>query len=143
MAERSQALEWHDSVLHRISSHREIVDLCLRPGYLHVWENAEGRWLGRGYLQDLDVRIFEAHWSGAELHEPKPIADSELRISGRLGPTLLPLDSRYLEPVEIDLVLVSGASIRVRGSGLVVEIQGNRRFVENLPQDFAPGAETT
>ncbi len=138
MSKLYRNMEWHDSTLSAVDSENGTLVVRLRPAYVHQWKASRGKWIGEGFVQDLDATVPNGKVVGSLSNTGIRISDGELWVSGQTCNELLPLPYRVNEMVELKLVLVSGEELAVRGTGLSLSVVGAPRFVESLPEEFAP-----
>ena len=133
----SDEIELHDSDL-RILDRDASVLLRLCPAYVHHWARASGVWVGEGRSQDAEIVI-----GGGRLDRSFPQCLSTLSggcitVDGRRYHNMIPVSLHGGRAVEVTLELQDGTLLEVHGSTIEVHLAGEAKFVEHLPQDFAP-----
>jgi hypothetical protein len=130
-------VEFHDSVLERLESTPDTVELHLL-GYVHHWETRAGIRFGLGSMQPVLVQIDRAGLP-AVLEGAIEISDGSLLTKSATYSNLLPLPLRTSGSVRLTLTLADGRNLDISGEDCAVDVNGMARFVEVLPADMYPG----
>lgn len=131
-------LEFHDSRLIASVTSRERTRLEL-DGYIHQWDGVGSSRRGTGWIQRVTLDVDEAVVDGTfpplpcELWTGRVIAEFPENEDGTL---LLPIAIRVATVLE--LTTMSGATVRVSGTGFSAAASGEARFVEEIPSDMDP-----
>lgn len=132
------SIELHDSYLgsYVMQNGALIFDLC--PAYLHKWEKENGTWVGTGWHQNASIKIENVK----ELHKkptlPVEISDGRLSVEDTIFNDLIPVPLNMSGPSLLTLYLFGGMVLEISGSSVSIQLQGEAKFVENLPDDMAP-----
>jgi len=129
-------IEFHDSVLERLESAPDAVELHLL-GYVHRWETRAGIRFGLGSMQPILVRI-DGPSVPAVLDGHVEISDGSLVTTNAHYSNLIPLPLQASGSVRLILNLPDGRNLDVSGADCIVEANGVARFVEVLPADMYP-----
>ena len=136
------SIELHDSKLLDVAVTGETLVLTL-AAYVHRWENTVSAWVGTGWVQRAELRIMA-------LASPVSIESSTLDIDGGClvldltqydGIFPAPLDSPGTVHLTIDLKCAG--PLQYIGRGFSAVLIGLPRYVEPLPQEWAPEADAT
>jgi hypothetical protein len=138
MSKQFQAMEWHDSTLMRVERKAENLSVLLRPAYVHKWAAIDGKWVGEGHVQDVDVIVQNGESSDSLPKHGTQISDAELWISGREVIELLPIGYNAGGSLSLKIVLETGETLAITGTEISIKSVGEPRFVESLPIDYAP-----
>jgi len=140
MTQMQTSIEFHDSDLAACHIHDNMIVIELRPAYIHKWELINGKWIGSGCVQDAQIRIDNARAPNKMPVVPVNISDCTITIGGITFYNLIPTPFNMKGPSRLILQLVSGDTFEVSGGALSIALQGESKFVEKLPQEWAPGA---
>ncbi len=126
-------VEIHDSTLARITPDGRDLVLCLAPAYVHRSAGRPGIDQGSGWLQDIDLVIFEAVVESSPSDLPAGLSegsftDGEIRWDNSIP---LPLDVRG--SVSLTAVTCRGEILAVRGTGASAATRGEAKYVEEFP----------
>lgn len=129
----AQEIEFHDSDLFKIA--RDGTDLVLDlSAYVHHWELPDGP--GIGLSQSAAIRI-----GGAVLPDPMPelprrIWEGAVSTSGGVLDNMIPADFAADDPVTLRLDFEEGATLRIDGNSIRVELRGEGVVIEGLPDEI-------
>ena len=132
------SIEFHDSTLSTVTHEGESVLIGL-DAYVHRWARVDGAWKGTGWVQPVQINVVGA----ATVTVPNlPVALHGGRVAvGRvMHENFVPLPFASAGPVSLRLDLVTGVSLEVSGRQVAIDTMGNGRHIEDLPDDFRPGA---
>lgn len=131
-------IELHDSMVTvRDDGSGELI-LDLLPAHVHHWEHAGGNWRGVGRLQDARIRIAAGIASPAAPRVACEVSDGWLRVGDQTYDNLVPVPANLRGPVSGRLILVGGDPVDITGAALSIELIGNPRDIESLPDEWAP-----
>ncbi len=125
MPKLPHSIELHDSVLSEVLKEGGEVRLFLSPAYIHRD--------GKGWNQDVEVILREATMQGETPRFPATIEDGSMRTP--LGPyhNLLNIPFAVDGPIELELELMSGKVLTIKGNGLAHEFRSEPVFIEEFP----------
>jgi hypothetical protein len=125
MPQLPHSIELHDSELSRIEQRGDSVHIYLSPAYIHRD--------GKGWLQEVEIVVSEATVEGGKVDLPTKLGDGHMKTS--LGPyhNLLEIPFAFRGPVKLELELMSGEIIKIKGNGVKHEFKGEPVFVEEYP----------
>lgn len=119
------SVELHDSELSGIEEKGEAIHLFFSPAYIHHD--------GKGWTQEVEVIVHKATMNGENITFPVTVDDGFMRT--QLGPyhNLLNIPFAADGPVELELELMSGEVLTIKGNGVEHEFKGEPVFVEEYP----------
>jgi hypothetical protein len=128
-----RTLEFHDSTLAAIEVEAGEVVLDLLPGYVHQWEERDGRRIGTGWETAVRIRIAGVSTAFDAPQLPAEIADGSLVVDDGVSVNMVSLPFREDGHILLAMELVGGASLNVAGIGVTIEAIGAGTFLEALP----------
>ena len=125
MPQLPHSIELHDSKLSGIERHGESIHIYLTPAYIHR--------AGKGWTQNVVIIVNEATVEGGEVDLPTKLGDGYMQT--RLGPyhNLLNVPFAVGGPVKLELELMSGEVITIKGIGVAHKFKDGPVFVEEFP----------
>ena len=125
MSQLPHSIELHDSRLSAIERDGEAVRICLTPAYIHRD--------GKGWTQDVKIVVNGATVEGEVAGLPATLDDGCMQTP--LGPyhNLLNIPFAVNGPIKVELELMSGEIITIKGNGVEYEFKDAPVFVEELP----------
>lgn len=125
MPQLPHSIELHDSELSRIELDGEAIHIFLFPAYIHRD--------GKGWTQEVEIIVNDAKMDGGEVDYPVTLDDGHMQT--QLGPyhNLLNIPFAVEGPVKLELELMSGEVIKIKGNGVSHEFKGEPVFVEEFP----------
>ncbi len=122
MPQLPYSIELHDSELSGIEKKEGNIHLFFSPAYIHRD--------GKGWTQNVEIIMHEATMQPKELTFPVILGDGSMQT--RLGPyhNLLNIPFAVDGPVTLELELISGELITIRGNRIEHEFKGEAVFVE-------------
>lgn len=125
MPQLPHSIELHDSKLSSIERHGETVHVYLNPAYIH--RN------GKGWTQDVEIIINEETVDNGEVDLPSTLDDGHMET--KLGPyhNLLNIPFATAGPVTLELELISGKVIKIKGNGISHKFKDELAYVEEFP----------
>lgn len=130
-------LEFHDSRLISVAQVDGAIHVAL-DAYIHRWDKSTGVWKGEGWRQPVlvtltgDLKPAQAALAAAALET------GEIQ-AGKIAHThLIPLPLSAKGAATVRLETTDGEVLDFAGSDLKIEIIGDGRFVEKLPDAFKP-----
>lgn len=129
-------IELHDSVLLGQETDGDWLVLSL-DAYVHQWERIDGLWSGTGWMQPVDLRL-KAAAPATGISFPIGVSDGSLAVGSTRLDNGAPLPFEATSATELDLVLVSGGRVSLRGDAAALLEVGVARYVERLPDEFRP-----
>jgi hypothetical protein len=125
MPQSPHSIELHDSELSGIERDGTSIHIYLAPAYIHRD--------GKGWAQDVEIIINEATVEGEEVGLPATLDDGYMHT--KLGPyhNLLNIPFAVGSPVTLELELMSGEVIKIKGNGISHEFKGEPVYVEEFP----------
>jgi len=132
------SIEFHDSTLSSAIHEGESVRIAL-DAYVHRWARVDGSWKGTGWVQPVQISVVGA----AKVTVPSlPVVlhGGSVAVSRVMHENLVPLPFASAGPVSLRLDLVTGGSLEVTGRHVAIDPIGDGRYIEDLPDDFRPGA---
>ena len=134
------SIELHDSDLSAYALHDSVLVIELRPAYIHKWEMTNDKWIGTGCLQDAKITIDTPIVPTKMPAVPAGISDGIITIGSTVFDNLVPVPFNMAGPSFLKLQLVNGDTFEVSGGALRIELQGESKFVEKLPEEWSPRA---
>ncbi|HYV17947.1 MAG TPA: hypothetical protein VFC25_02825 [Verrucomicrobiae bacterium] len=134
----SDHVEFHDSDLLAVEQVGRQVRISL-DAYVHRWEQVDGCWKGTGWLQRVTAVLDDSQASGIP-EVPVELSDGVLRTGSATYDGLVPLPFSSSEPASLELTLQTGAQFRVAGVSIAITSTSEARYLEDLPDTFAPSA---
>ena len=102
------------------------------PGYVHKSDGAPGRDPGTGWLQTVEVRVFDgaldAHLAGL----PSGVSDGWVVVGDDRHDNIIPLPFDFRGPVHLCLRLESGAQLSVHGNGIAAVALSDAVYVDEF-----------
>ncbi len=125
MPQLPHSIELHDSKLACIERDGESVHIYLTPAYIHRD--------GKGWTQYVKIIVNGAAVEGVEVDLPATLDDGYMQTP--LGPyhNLLNIPFAVAGPVKIELELISGEIVTIKGNGVDHEFKDEPVFVEEFP----------
>ena len=96
-----------------------------------------GKWIGTGCVQDATITIEHAIAPKKMPAVPAEISEGMITIGGTVFDNLVPVPFNMDGPSLLELQLVSGDAFKVSGGALSIELQGEPKFVEKLPEELS------
>lgn len=134
-------IEFHDSTLTAITDMAETRELLL-DAYVHRWELHGDRWIGTGWLRPVRITMQKAVGPVAAPLLPAAISIGSLRSGEGMHRNLAPLPFESAGKCELSLRLVGGGAVDLTGHWLCIEAIGDGRYVEGLPDELRPDADS-
>jgi len=128
----NSGIELHDSTISRIDQTGSIVEIEFSPAYVHKSEGKPGIDAGTGWVQAARVRFTGASLSGDRPLLPEILSDGSLRVGVHVHANWLPIPLLASEPVELQLVFVSGRAIDISAESIELELTGPATYVEEF-----------
>ncbi len=138
MSQLQTSIELHDSDLSAINFHDNLLVVELRPAYIHKWELINGKWIGTGCVQNARITIAKAPAPTKHLAVPVQISDGMINIGEIIFDNLVPVPFHKNDPIVMKLQVVSGDAFNVSGESITIELCGESKFVEKLPEEWSP-----
>ena len=128
----NRAIELHDSIVEFILPHGDQTTIELNPAYLHESTDRPGVDAGIGFLQNIHVQL-----KGAEIDSfledlPVRITDGWILAGERRFKNLVPLPLIHVGHTELGFSTDKGEALRLRASGIVIILSGEKRKVEQF-----------
>ncbi|MEW8220242.1 MAG: hypothetical protein AB2770_17945 [Candidatus Thiodiazotropha taylori] len=122
MPKLPHSIELHDSELSAIDRSEDSIHVHLSPAYIHRD--------GKGWSQDVEIVVSEAIVEGEGVDLPIKLSDGHMKTP--LGPyhNLLNIPFAVAGPVKLELELMSGEVITIKGNGITHEFKDEPVFVE-------------
>lgn len=141
-------LEFHDSEFVSLVHDAEAAVLEL-TGYVHQWEQLATGWSGTGWTQQIRMTVLAPTVSmvgpkglPADHEESRDVWDGTLQCGSVAHENLVPLPFAYDGELRLDLQMNSGRSLRISGTHIRVETEGEAKYVEKLRAELQPDDET-
>lgn len=131
-------IEFHDSNLSACYIHDNVLLIELGPAYIHKWEVINGKWLGTGCAQNAIIRINNASILKKMPVNPSKISGGMVTFGSTTFDNLISVPLNINNPSRLILHLVSGDTLDISGSSLGITLEGDSKFIENLPEEWAP-----
>jgi hypothetical protein len=129
----NRAIEFHDSELAAVEQIGSAVVLSFSAIYIHESAGEPGVDAGVGWYQPCTFTISDAR-GVFDVALPSPIADGFVRAGDALHQNGLPSLRDCVEgPIELSLLLVTAATVLVRGASLKIELSGQPSHKEEFP----------
>ena len=129
-------IEFHDSTLKAVTQVEDGIEMGL-DAYVHCWSQADGVWLGAGWIKPVKIVMANAQ-TLPSVRLPADIFDGFLTMSGGRLDNLVPLPFDVSGQIELSLNLARAQVIHIVGSAIGLEVIGEGRYVEDLPADMKP-----
>ena len=129
-------IDFHDSTIEAVCAEVQHIGIRLRA-YMHDWTLVGERWHGSGWSQPLVVRLRNAA-SGTVPVVPVGISSGWARVGATTHENGMPVPFRATERTKLSFRLVTAEILEIEGDGIDIEIVGEPRFVENLPDELRP-----
>lgn len=125
MPQLPHSIELHDSELFNIEQKGGDIHLFFSPAYIHRD--------GKGWTQDVEIIVHDATIEPKNLTFPVTVDDGFMQT--QLGPyhNLLNIPFAVDGPVKLELELMSGEVVTIRGNRVEHEFKGEAVFVEEYP----------
>jgi hypothetical protein len=124
-------LEFHDSTIVSLSTDQQSLHIGI-DAYVHRWLQVEGKWIGRGWIQPVRLKLSTAG-APPNLKLPADLSTGSVELDGRVHHNILVLPCRSRGPARITFTLVTGELIELTGSDFETEATGEGRLLEDLP----------
>ncbi len=138
MSQIQTSIEFHDSDLSSFNIHENVLVVELHPAYIHKWEMTNGKWIGTGCVQNAKITIDKAANLKKFLAVPLQISDGMIRVGDTIFDNLVPVTFHKNGPIVMKLHLISGDTFEVSGGAITIELHGESKFVEKLPEEWSP-----
>jgi hypothetical protein len=99
-----------------------------------------GKWVGTGCGQDATIDINKARIQKNIPAVPIEISDGIISIGKIEFNNLIPLPFNMTGLCRLNLQFVNGYSFEVYGEAINIEMKGEAKFVENLPEEWSPNS---
>lgn len=129
-------IEFHDSTVEEVRAEPTEVAVRLRA-YVHDWTLVGGQWRGSGWSQLVVLRLRGAAIC-REPAVPVGISSGTARVGATTHDNLIPVPLASAEHTKLWLELVTAETLEIEGDGLDIEVIGEVRFVEDLPDELKP-----
>ncbi|MDG3004808.1 hypothetical protein [Paludisphaera mucosa] len=127
------AVELHDSTLAGMTHDGRDLVLRLSPAYVHRSTGRPGVDPGSGWLQDVDLVIFEAMVDTLPSEFPVDLSDGSFSVGEVLWDNSIPLPLAVTGAVTLTAVTCGGEFLTVRGTGASTVMHGESRYFEQFP----------
>ena len=138
MSIKEVSIEFHDSVLWSCSIDGDVLLLNLNPAYIYVWEKDNEMWSGTGWHQEIAIEVLLM----SEVHNipktPVKLSNGELKVVGHDFDDNIPVPLNFNSSCQLILYLENGIVFQINGSKIRIGAEGEAKFIEKLPDDFAP-----
>ncbi len=138
MSQQQTSIEFHDSVLSAINFHDNVLIVELRPAYIHKWELINGNWIGTGCVQNATITIAKTPAPTKNIPVPVQISGGMISIGDIIFDNLVPVPFDKNGPIVMKLQVVSGDAVEFSGGAITIELHGESKFVEKLPEEWSP-----
>ncbi len=132
------SIEFHDSNVSAFDIQNKSLFIELRPAYVHKWEMVKGKWIGTGNVQNARIRIDNISVPQKHPQIPLQISDGVITSESTTFNNLVPVPFNVTGPIRMVLNFSDGTALEVFGGAFSIELLGDSKFVENLPQEWAP-----
>ncbi len=129
-------IELHDSTVEEVRAEPTEVAVRLRA-YVHDWTLVGGQWRGSGWSQPVVLRLREAA-SRTEPAVPVDISSGAVRVGATTHDNVIPVPLTSAEHTKLWFELVTAEILEIEGDGLDIEVVGEAKFVEDLPDELNP-----
>lgn len=134
----SDRIELHDSMV-AVEIRRFDVLLRFSPAYVHHWEESARGWRGEGRTQEAELVIGAAAVVGRPGAAVLELTGGSLKVGDREYGNLIPAPFDADAPIHCRLDIMNAEPLVVNGQSVRVRLVGEPRFVEELPNEWAPG----
>ena len=133
-------IELHDSrAVVSVAGGTIVVRLC--PAYVHQWVLLATGWRGEGRTQDAEILI-EGGSVIAPVGEGRfEVSDGWIQVGENRHDNVLPVPLTEHGHVKGLIELVNSDPFEFVGTGISVRLIGESKFVERLPDEWAPTGE--
>jgi hypothetical protein len=125
MPQLPHSIELHDSELSGIEEKGRNIHLLFTPAYIHRD--------GKGWTQVVEIVVYEATVDAGEISFPVTVADGYMKTQIRPYHNLLNIPFATSGQVELDLELMSGEKVSIKGNGVSHDFKSKPVFVEEFP----------
>jgi hypothetical protein len=127
------AIELHDSVVGSLAHVGQVVQLALRPAYMHKSVAEPGVDDGIGVVQNVILEFDGGQIEGNIEDLPADIFDGDLQVGSQIFDNMIPLPSEVAETVRLTLFISpDNRKLSVSGQGLKVIMEGEAVYVEEF-----------
>jgi hypothetical protein len=131
-------VEIHDSTLVGIIPDGRDLVLRLAPAYVHRSAGRPGIDQGSGWLQDIDLVIFEAVVESLPSESPVDLNDGSFSVGETRWENFIPLPLAVSGIVSLAVVTCRGELLVARGAGASAVTRGELRYLEDFPGTVGP-----
>lgn len=128
------AIEIHDSTVAEIGERDGAVVVHFKPAYIHKSKGRPAFDSGTGWVQEARLIFSEASLSGDLPDWPCDILDGEITLGSERHSNLIPVPLEVAKFTEQRLVCDDIHTVTVTGRGVRLELVGEPRYVEEVPQ---------
>ncbi len=106
--------------------------------YVHRWEAMGDSWKGAGWIQPVRILMRDVVDGSIKPVLPIDISDGRLRVGLITHDNLVRLPFNASDAVSLSLQLTNADVLEFYGRGVNIDVVGEGRFVEDLPDDLRP-----
>jgi hypothetical protein len=129
----NEAIELHDSELAAVSFRDGCAIVSFRPAYIHHSQGVPGSDPGSGWLQNATLTFSDASPAPSPSQLPATVSDGSLRIGDALHTNVIPASGAFDGAIELSITLSTAETFAIRAQHLTIQLQGERRFIDNFP----------
>lgn len=134
-------IELHDSrVIVNSADYAIVVRLC--PAYVHYWSHGPAGWRGEGCTQAAEILIEGGSVAAPPADGVFHISDGWIQVGEEVHRNMIPAPLTERMPIRGMLELVNADPIEFVGVGISVRLVGDSKFVERLPDEWAPAGDS-
>jgi hypothetical protein len=129
-------LEFHDTEVEKISQDgpRIVIQLA---AYVHHWSKASGAWKGEGWARPVRMSLVGT-LDATQENDTGALETGELEAGKKSLLHMVPLPFSEPGKATLRLEFKSGVVLDFSGQDLQIEAVGEGKFLEKLPDEFAP-----
>lgn len=130
-------IELHDSRV-TVNGAGDAVVVRLCPAYVHHWSHDPAGWRGNGCAQAAEILIEGGSVAAPPADGVFEISDGWIQVGEAIYRNMIPAPLTERVPIRGMLELVNADPIEFAGVGISVRLVGDSRFIERLPDEWAP-----
>jgi hypothetical protein len=141
---RSQvSIELHDSNLAACYSQDKNLVIELRPAYVHTGKIVNNTWIGKGCSVDARININKPVFLNPMPKTPGKISSGTIQVGNKNFDNIVPAPFAKHGRTHLTLRFVTKGALDVVGESVSITLGSNFRFVEDLPEEWAPSKQNT
>jgi hypothetical protein len=128
----NRAIELHDSVLAFVDKKNGQVEIGLMPAYIHSSSGEPGVDPGTGWVENITLVVDNGIVEGQIPKMPCDLSEGTVVIGEHIWNNTLALPLDQSGSIELNLEVIWGGHVVVRGTGILAVLKGEPKYVEDF-----------